>query len=678
MSKIFSGILIGFIFSQSLAAQVFVRIDTVISIGGLLNLECGDIDQDHDYDVLVGGYGYPTRVYLNNNGSFFPSLFSFPGALNIAKPTFTLNDFDNDNNLDVTLITYSTKKPMLFKNNRDNSFTQIPIETYFESPGAISWLDIDNDGDIDLYVSGDASIYVNDQTIFNRKEMPFQKLYFSSVCPGDYDSDGDIDILCTGYPFVVPLTTRLYQNDGTGNFLDVNKIIPGIQEGSISWGDYDNDGDMDVLITGHGYSLGYISRVYRNNGNGEFTDIVASLLPLYKSQAAWGDYDIDGDLDIAIIGTGFLGFNQSNVLRIYRNDGNDQFTAISDSIFDICCGSEGGSLSWIDYDLDNDLDLMVAPSSISSIVLFRNDINLNNSRPLPPTQLSSLLTDEGINGHTVTMTWNNGTDLETPIQGLYYNIWVGNNRDRPNVVSPLSDIATGFRFKTDLGNVYQNSSWKLHRLRRGQYFWAVQSIDNCFQGSLFSQIDSFYVPNHLPVVFPITDTTLYGGQNYSYKIQCLDFDKDTLLFQIKTNAAFLTIDSLGTISGRPSLYQDGNYVVQVQVSDHYGGSAFQNYNISVIDPTPPITELQQNFPNPFNISTTIRYQIRTPSNVSLTIYNILGQKVKTLVDQHQEFGYYSVIWDGTDETDRQVASGIYLCSLHINGRHFTKKLALLK
>jgi len=88
--------------------------------------------------------------------------------------------------------------------------------------------------------------------------------------------------------------------------------------------------------------------------------------------------------------------------------------------------------------------------------------------------------------------------------------------------------------------------------------------------------------------------------------------------------------------------------------------------------------LSQNWPNPFNANTVIRYSLLVdrgqskghsgrPSAVSLKIYNILGQEVKTLVDEVQAPGYYSVIWNGRDDSGREVASGIYLCRLEVIG-----------
>ncbi|MFQ5676768.1 MAG: T9SS type A sorting domain-containing protein, partial [bacterium] len=89
--------------------------------------------------------------------------------------------------------------------------------------------------------------------------------------------------------------------------------------------------------------------------------------------------------------------------------------------------------------------------------------------------------------------------------------------------------------------------------------------------------------------------------------------------------------------------------------------------------------LEQNYPNPFNPSTTIVYQLNTPATVKLTVYNVIGQKIRTLVkDQRQKAGDYSVQWDGRDDTGRMVASGLYMYRLESDKQVQTKKMLLLK
>ncbi|MBD3217525.1 MAG: T9SS type A sorting domain-containing protein, partial [candidate division Zixibacteria bacterium] len=89
--------------------------------------------------------------------------------------------------------------------------------------------------------------------------------------------------------------------------------------------------------------------------------------------------------------------------------------------------------------------------------------------------------------------------------------------------------------------------------------------------------------------------------------------------------------------------------------------------------------LAQNYPNPFNPETRISYQLtRTMDNVSLKVYNLLGQEVKTLVNEPQDAGFYEVVWDSTDDSGNSVATGIYFYRLQAEDLTETKKMVLLK
>ena len=88
--------------------------------------------------------------------------------------------------------------------------------------------------------------------------------------------------------------------------------------------------------------------------------------------------------------------------------------------------------------------------------------------------------------------------------------------------------------------------------------------------------------------------------------------------------------------------------------------------------------LKQNYPNPFNPVTRILYDIPEASNVTITIYNLLGNQVKTLVSGYQEPGYKSILWNATNERGAPVSAGMYLYSIKAGDFRQTKKMLLLK
>ncbi|MFA6470333.1 MAG: T9SS type A sorting domain-containing protein [Bacteroidota bacterium] len=117
-----------------------------------------------------------------------------------------------------------------------------------------------------------------------------------------------------------------------------------------------------------------------------------------------------------------------------------------------------------------------------------------------------------------------------------------------------------------------------------------------------------------------------------------------------------------------------NYAAEVK-------AAYQNnFLVTVADNEQVLTDftLEQNFPNPFNPTTTIKYTLPTGSFVTIAVYNVLGQKVKTLISESRDKGSYQVFWDGTDDANNSVAGGIYFYRLETNELRITKRMLLLK
>ena len=88
--------------------------------------------------------------------------------------------------------------------------------------------------------------------------------------------------------------------------------------------------------------------------------------------------------------------------------------------------------------------------------------------------------------------------------------------------------------------------------------------------------------------------------------------------------------------------------------------------------------IEANYPNPFNAQTTLRYRLNADGPVQLDVYSLSGQKVRTLVDQTQSAGVYSVAWNGQDDDGRSVASGVYLACLKSAEAMLVQKILLLK
>jgi Tfp pilus assembly protein PilF len=187
---------------------------------------------------------------------------------------------------------------------------------------------------------------------------------------GDYDNDGDLDIVAVGtyQPHV------LYRNNGDGTFTNVAEQA-GIADPRGGWGslfaDYDNDGYLDLYITRGGWSGAAENTLYHNNGDGTFTNVtqIAGVAdPQSSFCAAWADYDNDGYLDL-YIADGVIGDGAANVL--YHNNGDGTFTNTADIAGVANTGNSLGT-AWGDYDKDGYIDLHVVNFGQSN-VLYRNN-----------------------------------------------------------------------------------------------------------------------------------------------------------------------------------------------------------------------------------------------------------------------------------------------------------------
>lgn len=226
----------------------------------------------------------------------------------------------------------------------------------------------------------------------------------SGAAWSDYDNDGWMDLVVANEvgPLTIPdsvrrrspARARLYHNDH-GTFSDVTDKAGLDFRGwgmGVAWGDYDNDGNVDLVLTGYGRNV-----LYRNNGDGTFTDrsLVSRVgMPVgFWTGASWADYDRDGSLDLYV--TGYVKYtrpeNGSAERRydvenpasinpssfppernlLFRNNGNGTFTEVAAAAGVADVRGRGLSAAWVDLDGDGWLDLYVANDQ-SDNALFRN------------------------------------------------------------------------------------------------------------------------------------------------------------------------------------------------------------------------------------------------------------------------------------------------------------------
>ena len=361
---------------------------------------------------------------------------------------------------------------------------------------AAAWGDFDNDGDPDLLVSGQINpnvtpaggyitrLYRNDQDRgFTTVPTLFPALGRSAVAWGDYDNDGDLDVVLSGLMTNGAPVTKLFRNDGPFGFVEVPAGFVGLSDGALQWGDFDNDGDLDLAMTGSRPWIEPqpVTKVYRNEGNGAFTEMSWVLGGAFYGALAWGDVDGDGYLDLAV--NGLAGpFSAFTAGAVYLNASGTNLILSEQSL------NGKYSLDWADFDNDGDLDLLSGALDERPF-LYRNTLAYSNAPPSAPTDLAVTLTD----GQAM-FSWRPATD---PNQsgGLSYNIRVSTAPGKDDVVTAMADPATGVRRVAQIGNAGLVTHWTLRRLHLGKYYWSVQGIDHGYAGGPFAPEATFEVTN---------------------------------------------------------------------------------------------------------------------------------------------------------------------------------------
>lgn len=481
--------------SASLSAQTFTEKVNDFDSFRRLGTSWGDYDQDGDLDLFLSGDDAHFRdtclIFKNDNGTFTGINITTAG---VEDSPNEWGDYDNDGDLDiVTMLQHGgERQTTILRNDGNDTFVEIDPGIVPINQGSLRWIDYDSDGDLDIFVTGGTDfpvlqftgIYRNDgNDIFTLGSTGFVQLGASTADWGDYDNDGDPDLLITGKGpgGFFEVRTLVYRNDGNDIFTELNTGFPNVYAGEGRWGDFDQDGDLDILVTGNDSTAGnFFTFVYRNDGNDTFTDIHATIGGSGEGGAvSLGDCDNDGDLDALIMS---VSTNTSYATAVFRYDGDSTFTDLEQMIDLFCCGD----LAWGDYDNDNDLDFIA--SAYSKTRIFQNESTSPNSAPGAPSSLSA-----SVNDSDVTLSWAAATDAQTQSSGLTYNIRIGTTSGGVDVLSPMANPATGLRQIAAFGNAYEATSKTIKNLPPGNYFWSVQAIDNSYAGSQFATESSFTV-----------------------------------------------------------------------------------------------------------------------------------------------------------------------------------------
>jgi len=260
------------------------------------------------------------------------SAIAFPKFQNVADQAgldsfamlggVIVDDFDNDDDLDMVCSLWSfTGQLRFFRNDGDGTFTdRTEAAGLLGITGGINMMqaDYDNDGDLDFVLLRGAWLYENgrhpNSLLENQGDGTFVDVAFaaglgdvhyptSTAGWGDYDNDGDLDLFVGNETSAkIQAPCQLFRNDGDGTFYDVAERA-GVQNlgytKGVAWGDYDGDGKLDLSVS----NLHDENRIYHNLGDGRFEDVAGKLgmkLPIESFGTWFWDYDNDGSLDLFV------------------------------------------------------------------------------------------------------------------------------------------------------------------------------------------------------------------------------------------------------------------------------------------------------------------------------------------------------------------------------------------
>lgn len=556
-----------------------------------------------------------------------------------ASRSVNFIDYDNDGDLDLYVSNGKRFGQVSFLyRNEAGSFTRLFASTPFNDSlpfDGSSWADFDNDGNIDMctvtWYDSVSVLYKNNGSgsfTFLSSSPIVTDRGFSETCSwGDYDNDGLVDLIVTNSRFSNS-RNRLYKNLGSGNFSRVDSgaifLDVGLLSRGVNWVDIDGDRDLDIFIANESGSTDYM---YKNNGNGYFTKITG-IAPTTSGgvswSSSWGDYDNDGDYDL------FIANNENQKNFLFRNEGNFNFTRVlNDTIV-----NENGYYAcsgWGDYDNDGDLDMFVTqaygPANVPlKNYLYKNKLMETGTPSFEKISDPQIESDQGYSYGFAWADWDADGDLDLFTAKTYNenqnnSAFLNNGNSNKWLEIKLQGNATN---RSAIG-----SNVKVRAVINGSPIWLTREVEG----------QSGYCGQNLDLHFGLGNAVVVD----SIRIEWLSGDIDSF-YNVSTNQILTIVENQGIIG----IQQNGNEV-------------------------PEGFNLYQNYPNPFNPVTKIKFELPESAHVSLVIYDVSGRMVSTIVNSRLNAGKYEASWNAEN-----FSSGIYFYKFSAGSFSETMKMVLVK
>ena len=539
---------------------------------------------------------------------------------------------------------------------------------------AAAMADGDGDGDIDLYVSNGGSFGVGENIYFRNDISHFSNVTSvngtadsgngTGVTFADFDSDGDQDLFMSRGGFLPPgETNRMLFNNGAGRFVDVSNDV-GLSAVDASYaavpGDFDGDGSTDLYVS---QFRGQYNSLYRNKNN-YFTDEwaergIVSYQRYSGAAAAFSDLDLDGDIDLyaSMFGTYDV---------FYANRNNHSYDKAQ-------VGDEGDAVGIAlgDYDADGDQDVYVVNQNWRS-TLWENDID---------RKIFVDVGDEsGVENHSAGTgcafgDYDNDGDLDLFVVNgsgpnrVYMNKGNGTFQDVTSLVGMLDTVRAR---SVVLGDIDDDGDLDPYIVNEG------------FPNRLYRNEGNSNGWLQVNLRGTLSNTDAIGARLTLYS-------EEELITRDVNSVAGLAQSSRRVHFGLgPVGFADSLKIVWPRGSRQDIALSSNIRSINLTEGRIPtrivesfLTVVNQprvfsNFPNPFNATTRLRFVLTEDSLVRCSIYNMLGQRVRNLIDEQLSAGNHEVQWDGLSDEGMKTGSGIYFYQFDFSGVTYKESMVLLR
>ncbi len=698
-----------------------------------------DFNNDGFIDLYVCNRDIPNILYLNRgDGTFEDVTVQAKVGCDFNSYFGAWSDYDNDGFADIYVVNFELgQSNVLYRNNGDGTFTDVTFvagvdgHAYAKSRG-VAWGDFDNDGFLDLFVNNQAEdvLYNNNQD-GTFTEITDQVGIFDSgngygCAWGDYNNDGFLDL------FVANRYNRgvLFQNQQGISFIDVT-VSSGLDvaEGGVgcAWGDLDNDGYLDLYLYN---AWGGREYLFHNQGNGKFIDImVTSGINNYTcgNTASFGDYDNDGDLDLltttyTATGTHLYQNNGSNnnwlILQLVGTISNRcaigaRAKIVSNKQQQIREVSGGaGYYSQDSFPLEFGLG---QAQKVESLTIYWPSGVIWDTTNVSSNQIVTIYEERLLHDLMAMKIVNPSTHIvgETIVPEVIIknigkndeaNFFVKCSIDSLGTIvydeskmierlPSLNELAIAFApWHPVRGTEYEihfdisltsDMNPKNNRISKKVYAPFNHDIK---MRRIISPSSSFSESYIIPIA--IIENCGYFAESL-FNVTCEIYDVQSLVYRgTQTVISLPAQDTSRIYFGRWDVFGQGPFFIK------FFSSLMEDENLSndtlsmniirtkVLSQHPSIRlesfSISNIYPNPFNSSTQIEFQIPYPSTVTIDVYDLMGRLVKNILNDQRNAGIEIATWDAHDEQGESVVSGVYLIRMRTNNFEQVRKVLYIK